>query len=131
MIETSAKGKDADTIRGRHRIGTKAVETMALHSWGAIAADYGMHETSLRRLMRGDFQSSTRLTEGDKVRIWERRELFWKAHAERNKHGVAALKRDYHMSTDTLNKIIDSAPERSAVAAFLTGRFDTQVSRDW
>ncbi len=130
MIETFAKVDEADTIRHRHRIGAKAVETMTLHSWEAIAADYGMYKSSLLRIMRGDFPGSTRLSEKQKKEIQERRETFWQAHAERGQHGVSALKRDFHISTDTLNKIIDSAPERSAVAAFLTGRFDAQVSRD-
>lgn len=111
------------TIRARRHKGRTWRQIMQANSMEKIALDYGLFVTSLTRIMKGEFQTD-RLTDEDFKQILRRRRLFRHAEYRWRKDSDARLKAEYRMSTDTLNKILDRAPETpSPVAYFLQGRF--------
>lgn len=114
----------SQAIRSRRTKGQFWRKLELANSLRSIARDYGMHHVALIRALSGA-NTTRRFSDGDFKDIRHRRRLCRHAGYQHRKNSDKQLKADYRMSTDTLYKITDRAPEPGAsnpINKFLTMR---------
>jgi len=112
----------ADIIRQRYHKGLAWRKIVRDNGWVTLTQEWHLSYTSLHKIVAGTVRTK-RLTPEDIERIVRRRRLARHATYWGRKHSISALKAEYRMSTDTLNKILDSeAPKATAITSFLTMR---------
>ena len=111
----------SDTIYQRYQNGLRWKKVYDAGTIGALTREYGACRKTICKVLAGE---CTYLGTEAEAEIRQKHQAALEAEPLWRQDSVDAIRKDYGMSGDTFNKILDSRPDVMDITKkFLTGRF--------